>query len=417
MNASGKPNGAAGATLAPDLRPVSPGRAPSLFLAALRAASGGWRGGGLTVHLPDGERFVIEGRGEGPEGVLRVRDPACMRRVLAAGDIGFAEGYMAGEWDTPHLADLLTVLATNFDRLNRLGVGAPLARLANRVLARFRRNTQTQARRNIHAHYDLGNAFYAAWLDPSMTYSSALFGGEDATLEQAQRNKYAALADAMGLEPGMSVLEIGCGWGGFAEFAAGERGARVTGLTISRAQLDYARERLARAGLADRTELRFEDYRVAGGAFDRVASIEMFEAVGEKYWPAYFRAVHDRLRPGGRAGLQVITIADEHFGRYRRRMDFIQKYVFPGGMLISERRLREEAARAGLSWRDIRRFGPDYARTLALWAQRFDAVWDDLRRQGFDETFRRLWLFYLAYCEAGFRTGRTNVVQLVLERP
>lgn len=417
MNASGKSSGAAGATLAPELRPVRPGRAPSLFIAGLKAAASGWRGGALTVLMPDGETHVVPGTGEGPEAVLRIRDLACLRRVLTGGDIGFAEGYMAGEWDTPNLADLLTLLAMNLERLNRLAFGAPLARMANRVLGFLRRNTEAQARKNIHAHYDLGNAFYRAWLDPSMTYSSALFGGQDATLEQAQRNKYAALADAIGLEPGMRVLEIGCGWGGFAEFAAGERQAHVTGLTISRAQLEFARERMARAGLADRTDLRFEDYRNTRGAYDRIVSIEMFEAVGETYWPAYFRTLRERLRPGGRAGLQVITIADERFAQYRRRMDFIQKYIFPGGMLISEKRMHEEAARAGLVWRDVRRFGQDYARTLALWAQRFEGAWDELRRQGFDETFRRLWRFYLAYCEAGFRTGRTNVVQVVLERP
>ena len=347
---------------------------------------------------------------------LRVRAWDSARRALASGDIGVAESYIAGEWDTPDLATLLTVLADNYERLNRLAVGGGLVRAMNWLRhSLFRKNSERQAKRNIHAHYDLGNAFYSAWLDPSMTYSSALFAHGDEALEAAQARKYESLCEAMGLEPGMSVLEIGCGWGGFAEHAAARRGARVTGLTISQAQLDFARARMERQGLADQVELRFQDYRQADGQFDRIASIEMFEAVGEQYWPAYFRTIRERLTDTGRAGLQIITIDASMFDRYRKRVDFIQQYVFPGGMLISEPRLAEEAERAGLKVTATRRFGPDYARTLALWAVRFEAAWDTLRAQGFDEQFRRLWRFYLAYCEAGFRTGRTDVIQVVLE--
>ena len=249
-----------------------------------------------------------------------------------------------------------------------------------------------------------------------MTYSSALFETPDQPLAAAQHHKYAALAHSIGLQQGQSVLEIGCGWGGFAEFAAREVGAKVTGVTISREQYDFARERLFDQGLADKADIRLIDYRDVGGAFDRVASIEMFEAVGERYWPTYFQKIHDVLAPGGRAGLQIITIKDELFESYRARADFIQKYIFPGGMLISERRLREETDRAGLAWSDITRFGQDYARTLAQWAKRFQAAWPQIQPLGFDERFRRLWLFYLSYCEAGFATGRTNVVQLSLTR-
>jgi len=249
-----------------------------------------------------------------------------------------------------------------------------------------------------------------------MTYSSARFERPGQPLSEAQRNKYASLARQIELGPDNHVLEIGCGWGGFAEFAAREIGAKVTAITISPAQHEFAQRRLFEQGLAERAKVRLVDYRDVEGRFDRVASIEMFEAVGEAYWAGYFRKIHEALSPGGRAGLQIITIRDELFAHYRRRADFIQKYVFPGGMLPSERRLKEETERAGLEWRDIVRFGQNYADTLAEWRDRFDAAWDEIKGLGFDERFRRLWRFYLGYCEAGFRTERTNVVQLSLSR-
>jgi cyclopropane-fatty-acyl-phospholipid synthase len=250
-----------------------------------------------------------------------------------------------------------------------------------------------------------------------MTYSSARYERPDQSLDEAQRAKYAALARQIDLAPEHHVLEIGCGWGGFAEFAAGEVGARVTALTISPAQLAFAQERLFRAGLSERVDVRLMDYRDVEGRFDRVASIEMFEAVGEAYWPRYFGKIREVLSPGGRAGLQIITIRDELFGVYRQRSDFMRKYIFPGGMLPSEARLKEETARAGLEWASITRFGQNYARTLAEWGSRFEAAWEDISRLGFDERFKRLWRFYLSYCEAAFRTERTNVVQLSLARP
>ncbi|OYX36286.1 MAG: SAM-dependent methyltransferase [Caulobacterales bacterium 32-69-10] len=393
-----------------------PGLALSIFRAALRRVSGDWIGPSVAIHTPRGEVLRL-GNGAGYELSIRIRSFSCIRRVVAAGDIGFAEGYMAGEWDTPDLARLLTVLADNFDGLKRLSVGGPAAQLANVVGSLFRRNTIAGSRRNIYAHYDLGNAFYEAWLDPGMTYSSALYGGQDQDLEAAQTAKYARLAEAIGLQPGHEVLEIGCGWGGFATFAARAYGARVVGLTISAAQHAYAVERIRREGLEHLVEIRLADYRTVGGAFDRVVSIEMFEAVGEQYWPAYFNQVRARLKPGGRAGLQIITVRDDLFAHYRKRIDFIQKHIFPGGLLPGESRLGEEIARAGLTWDSTRRFGQDYARTLNVWSHRFDAAWPRLRLQGFDERFRRRWAFYLAYCEAGFATGRTDVIQAVLARP
>ncbi len=389
-------------------------RAPAAFRTAVKLASENWEAGAVTFELPSGRELRIAGAKPGPDARLIVRDFRFVSRVLAAGDIGFGEGFMRGEWDTPDLSALLEAFTANLDRLTRLLEGGLAARLCNAVVHGLRHNSRAGSRRNILAHYDLGNAFYARWLDPSMTYSSARYDRPDQSLSEAQRNKYASLARQIGLAPDNHVLEIGCGWGGFAEFAAGEVGARVTGITISPAQHEFARRRLFEKGLAERADIRLVDYRDVEGHFDRVASIEMFEAVGEAYWPLYFHKIREVLSPGGRAGLQIITIRDELFARYRRRADFIQKYIFPGGMLPSERRLREETDRAGLEWREIVRFGQNYADTLAEWARRFEAAWDEIKGLGFDERFQRLWRFYLGYCEAGFRTERTNVVQLSL---
>ena len=398
------------------IRPRAAVRAPLAFRSAFWLIAQNWTRGALTFITPGGARLEIVGQAEGPHAVVQIHRYRFIRRVLAAGAIGFAEGYMAGEWDSPDIAATLTAFALNFDRLNRVTLGNPLVGAANFLEHLMRPNSRVGSRRNIHAHYDLGNAFYASWLDPGMTYSSALFDDPGQSLSAAQMNKYRALCEAMDLRAEHHVLEIGCGWGGFAEYAAGTVGARVTAITISREQYDYAQQRLAQRGLSERVELQLIDYRDVGGAFDRVASIEMFEAVGEQYWPAYFRKVHDVLRPGGRAALQIITIQDELFAGYRRRADFIQKYVFPGGMLAAEGLLRQVTGQAGLTWSGVRRFGRDYADTLAAWLRRFDGAWGDIQRLGFDDRFRRLWRFYLAYCEAGFRTGRTDVIQLGLRR-
>lgn len=384
----------------------------------LRLLSSKWAWGRLTVVLPDGTQRQLSGQTPGHAAVLVIRDARFAVRVLRGGDIGFAEGYMAGEWDTPDLAILLETLVNNYDHIRRLFDGNPLVNVFNWLGHRRNRNSREGSRRNIHAHYDLGNAFYASWLDQSMTYSSARFERLGQSLQDAQRAKYAALARLMDLQSGHSVLEIGCGWGGFAEFAVREVGAVVTGITISREQYDYARRRLFEAGLAERSDIRLIDYRDVEGQFDRVASIEMFEAVGREYWPTYFQKVHDVLKPGGRAGLQIITIQDELFDEYDARTDFIQKYVFPGGTLPSEVRMAPVLTKAGLSSTGVERFGSDYADTLAEWARRFEAAWGDivLSGVGFDDRFRRLWRFYLAYCEAGFRSGRTDVIQMALNR-
>jgi len=391
-------------------------RTPTGFGFVLRFLAANWAVGRLTVRLPNGAVHDLTGKAPGPSATLVVKAYGFARRVLASGDIGFAEGYMADEWDTPHLAGLLEVLVRNYEGIQRLFDGNVIMRALHWTRHKLNRNSREGARKNIHAHYDLGNAFYETWLDRTMTYSSAVFETPGETLEAAQTRKYARLAQAMDLKAGHKVLEIGCGWGGFAEYAAREVGAHVTAITISTEQHAYATRRLADAGLSDRTDIQLIDYRDVQGRFDRVASIEMFEAVGQEYWPTYFDKIHEVLTPGGRAALQIITMDDALFADYHKRTDFIQKYVFPGGMLPSEAVLQPIVERAGLAWSGIDRFGHSYADTLKRWDERFMSAWDQIQRMGFDERFRRLWRFYLAYCEAGFRADRINVVQLSLTR-
>lgn len=402
---------------------MSPVRANAARIASLNAPAGAKAvlfaclkvsGGPLTMRLPDGQALLF-GAGDAPV-ELNVHDWAFARRLLSDGDIGFADGFVAGEWDSPDLPALLVFFADNAERIGRVFTGGVIGRARNLLRHMTRANTREGARRNIHEHYDLGNRFYAAWLDSTMTYSAARFDARTQALEDAQRAKYHALAKRLDLKSGDHVLEIGCGWGGFAEIAARDYGASVTGLTISPSQLEFARERIRKAGLCDRVDLRLQDYRDIEGRFDKVASIEMFEAVGEQYWPIYFGKIADVLKPGGSAALQIITIRDDLFSRYRQRVDFIQRYIFPGGMLPSTERLQEEVARAGLDWRRADAFGLSYAETLAEWARRFTAKWDEIKPLGFDERFKQLWRFYLGYCEAGFRTGRTDVIQLTLAK-
>jgi cyclopropane-fatty-acyl-phospholipid synthase len=363
-------------------------------------------GGLLEVSFPDGGRFVF-GDGE-PVAVMQVRDEQVFSRVLARGDIGLAEAWLDGEWSSPDVTALLTLLARNRAVLREALYGAWHRLLLARVRHAFNRNSRAGSRRNIMAHYDLGNAFYSLWLDRGMSYSAALFGGNPALpLEAAQDAKYRRILGRLAAAPGQRVLEIGCGWGGFAELAT-RAGLQVTGLTLSPAQLEWARERVPDA------DLRLQDYRDTTERFDHVVSIEMFEAVGERWWPTYFRTMANALKPEGRAVIQSITIRDDLFANYRKGTDFIQQYIFPGGMLPSREIFRAQAARQGLTVRDEFAFGPDYARTLALWREAFEASWPQIAPLGFDETFRRLWLFYLSYCEAGFLAGSIDVVQFEL---
>lgn len=391
-----------------------PGVPASFRIAALMLLRA--KKGQIRFHLPNDRLLVFNHGIEGPRAEVIVHNYDFARRAMAGGDIGFAESYMDGEWSTPDLTSVLRYFAVNFEAAGQLAVGGKLVRALNKVRHAFNRNSKTGSRRNIEAHYDLGNEFYASWLDSSMTYSSALYGEDDVTLEEAQHNKYARIANALRVQPDQNVLEIGCGWGGFAEHIAKHNQARVTCLTISPSQRDFALERMQKAGLAERVEIRLEDYRDHRGQYDGVASIEMFEAVGESYWPSYFSKVHDCLKPGASAALQIITIADDIFESYRKRADFIQRYIFPGGMLPSEAALREQCTRAGLALKDTFYFREDYAETLRKWAQRFDAQWPRIQSYGFDERFRRLWMFYLSYCEAGFIQGRIDVGQFELGR-
>ena len=375
------------------------------------------RWGVLLVMLPDGRCFRFGSEMSAPVGVIVVRHGGFAKQLLTGGGIGFAEGYLDQLWDSPDIRVLLTVIARNNDHIGGDMRGKTWFRvlqwLGHHIL---RRNSRSGARRNIHEHYDLGNQFYEKWLDSGMNYSSARFNHPGESLEQAQRNKYLALANSIGLSHGNTMLEIGSGWGGFAEFAAIEYGCSVTGLTISKEQFDFAKKRIFDKGLSDKVKFLMQDYRDVTGQFDRLASIEMFEAVGEKYWPAYFNTVHNSLKPGGVAGLQIITIAERHFDNYRRSRDFIQKYIFPGGMLPSVTALREQAAKANLAWTSSSAFGNDYADTLSLWFDSFNEKWPAIEQPGFDERFRRMWCYYLAYCEGGFRSNNTDVLQIALSR-
>jgi cyclopropane-fatty-acyl-phospholipid synthase len=372
--------------------------------------------GRLTVIVPGGERFLFEGSEPGPEAIFQINDFAFARRLIGRGDIGFGEAYLEGEWETPNLAEFLELFAVNYDAVQTMLAGKPLARLWQIVRHLLNRNTKAGSRKNIHAHYDLGNEFYGSWLDETMTYSSGIYAPGDNDLSSAQTRKYRELAVRTGIRPGDHVLEIGCGWGGFAEFVAREIGARVTGLTISKAQHDFAAARIAKAGLADKVEIKLLDYRDERGVYDRIASIEMFEAVGERYWPGYFEQLRDRLRAGGTAGLQVITIKDESFQFYKREMDFIRAYIFPGGMLPTLGHMRELGQRHGVPLREDHAFGLDYARTISDWRVRFRQAWPSLTPLGFDERFRRMWEYYFAYCEAGFRSGNIDVRQMVFAK-
>ena len=378
--------------------------------------------GQLLIHMPSGETIHRAGAHPGPSGTLVLHRWRAVRRLLFGGDIGFAEAYMAGDWSTPNLTSLIELAARNHETMMPSLDGSRIARVMNRMLHRRRGNTRRGSRRNIPAHYDLGNAFYAAWLDPGMTYSSGLYEDAEMTLEQAQIAKQDLAMDALALTGGERVLEIGCGWGGLAERLARERGCHVVGLTLSPAQLDHARQRNltsspGESGVPGQVELLRRDYRDIDGTFDRVVSIEMLEAVGKEYWPAWFATVRDRLRPGGIAALQVITMTEDRYSAYERGADFIQRHIFPGGMLPSDSVMRQQIATAGLRLDGVRTFGDSYARTLADWQARFQRAWPRLRPMGFDESFKRKWEYYLSYCEAGFRAGALDVGLYCLHRP
>jgi cyclopropane-fatty-acyl-phospholipid synthase len=372
------------------------------------------RAGRLTLITPSGMRLSHQGPAPGPEGVMVLRRWRALRRLLLQGDVAVAESYLDGDWDSPDLPALIEQAGLNMPTLSDTFGGNTLQRLRKRLLHRLNANTRRGSRRNIRHHYDLGNDFYRTWLDRGMTYSSAIFTSPDQTLEQAQTAKQRRAVALMQARPNQTVLEIGCGWGGLAEHLVRHTNCHVTGVTLSPAQLDYAANRMASMPNA---EFRLQDYRDVDGLFDRIVSIEMMEAVGEAYWPSYFATLRDRLKPGGLAVIQAITIEEDKFDGYRRCPDFIQKYIFPGGMLPTISEIRRQTDRAGMVLRSMETFGASYARTLAEWRKRFHAAWPDIEQMGFDGRFRRMWDYYLAYCEGGFRAGTIDVGLYVLAKP
>lgn len=373
--------------------------------------------GNLVLELPDGTQLQ-RGAGGPPSASMRLHNWKVFTRVLRAGDIGLAESYIAQDWSTPDLAALLRLLIANRDALESLVYGNWWGRLAYRVRHLLRRNTKRNSRKNIHAHYDLGNAFYTLWLDPSMNYSSAWFEGDlDGDLTQAQHAKVRRALNAAGVQAGSRVLEIGCGWGALAEMAATDLDAHVTGVTLSTEQLAYGQQRMHNAGLSQQVDLRLQDYRdIQDGPYDAICSIEMVEAVGQEYWDTYFSHVHRLLKPGGKACIQSIVIDDTLFERYVQGTDFIQQYIFPGGCLPSPSSFCAHAQRAGLRVEQAFSFGKDYAETLRRWHQRFVQERAHLLMQGFDARFMHTWELYLAYCEAAFDMGNIDVVQYTLVR-
>lgn len=364
--------------------------------------------GSLTVVTPDGRRLTGRGRAAGPEATLVLHRWRALQRLIVGGDIAFSEAYVAGDWSSPDLPAFIELAALNIPDLAARIDALPPVRLWHRLCHVLKSNSKAGSRRNISFHYDLGNEFYRLWLDESMSYSSAITVAPGESLEEAQRERLAQIVTMLGVEPGERVLEIGCGWGALAATLA-RSGAKVTGITLSREQLAYAQESIATAGLTDRAELRLQDYRDVTESYDRIVSIEMLEAVGEAYWPTYFAKLRACLKPGGSAVLQVITIAEDRFEGYRRQTDFIQRHIFPGGMLPTKTHIAEKAERAGLALVETRCFGIGYAQTLAEWRTRFLAAWPAIEAMGFDARFKRLWEYYLSYCEGGFRAGAIDV--------
>lgn len=373
--------------------------------------------GSIRFILPGGRDVTCRGDEPGPNAVMQFGSYAGVLRLVFSGYVGLGEGYLAGDWSSPSIRTLFQFGIANQNGLRKRLSGKAPVRLLNRILRLMRKNSQSGSRRNIAHHYDLGNAFYETWLDSSMTYSSGLFAGShDGTLEQAQAAKYRKIVDTLRIKPGDRVLEIGCGWGGFAEFAARGTGASVTAITISKEQYDYAVDRIARAGLTESVEIRLCDYRDLSGQFDHIVSIEMLEAVGEAYWPDYFQTLRQSLTDDGRAVVQVITVPDDRFENYRSKTDFIQRYIFPGGMLLSPGEMERQAESAGLGLKGAFYFGGSYAKTLDAWYDRFDENWSAVEALGFDDRFRRLWEYYLNYTAAGFHAGTIDVGQFVLTK-
>jgi cyclopropane-fatty-acyl-phospholipid synthase len=376
--------------------------------------------GGIEATLPDGSRLMLGGRAPGPVPIVELRSWRALVRLAVTGSVGWYKAWDADEWASPDPVPLFELFMLNGDTLAALARAKGVWRLINRVAHGFRANDKARARRNVAHHYDLGNDFYAAWLDRGMTYSSAVFAdplSPSEPLEAAQERKIRLLLDRLNLKPGQRLLDIGCGWGGLAEVAARDYGVQVTGLTLSAEQKAWAEARLAAAGLAGRTAIELADYRDLSGEFDAIASVEMVEAVGQEYWPEYLRSIARALKPHGRAAIQLISIRESLFEGYAANADFIQTFIFPGGMLISEARFRRIAEEAGFVWQGRAGYGLHYAETLKRWRERYEAAVAQGRLpDGFDQPFHRLWRYYLMYCEGGFRGGGIDVAQVTLAK-
>ena len=374
------------------------------------------RAGSLEIDLPDGRTVRLTGKQDGPSARLTLHRWRALRRFFGGGTVGFGESFMDGEWDSPDLPKVIELAARNLPRRPMAFRLVSPWRMGDRVRHLLRQNTRDGSKQNIAAHYDLGNDFYALWLDPGMTYSSAVFARDANDLESAQAEKNRRLLDLASVKAGDRILDVGCGWGGFALQAARDRGAHVTAITVSRAQFDEASRRVQAAGVFEKVDVRLCDYRDLDGEWDHAVSVEMIEAVGEKYWDTYFERVSSCVKSGGVFALQAIVIENERFEAYRRSADFIQKHIFPGGALLSPNVLRDRAAAAGLQWTSAAGYGLDYAHTLAHWRSRFEGASAKVAALGFDERFRRCWSFYLAYCEGGFRAGNIDALQVALVR-
>jgi cyclopropane-fatty-acyl-phospholipid synthase len=404
MAMSGKP-----VETVPDVPKDSGGKLPGVAGLALRKILSLIEVGRLVIELPSGAKIERVGARSGPEAELKLNNWRALRRVAFGGDVGLATAYLDNDWSSPDLTAVFELAAVNGAHFMDAIEGSAPFRLFNWLAHRVRANTRKGSRRNIEAHYDLGNEFYRLWLDAKMIYSSALYRSNAATLEQAQEAKLQRIVESLQLAGDDNVLEIGCGWGSLAAKIARDGAARVTGVTISPAQLDKARALVAEQALGDRVELRLQDYRDINGRFDKIVSIEMIEAVGREYIPKYFETIRERLKPGGLCVLQAITIAEDRFAGYCRRPDFIQRFIFPGGFLPSKTMMRETIERAGLKLTAVENFGDSYALTLREWRQRFLKAWPEIERLGFGPSFKRLWEYYLCYCEAGFRAGAIDV--------
>ena len=372
--------------------------------------------GSVIFKLENGKAIICDSGNKGPDATINIHSYKVIKRLLSAGYLGLAEGYINKEWSSPSLENVFNFGAANMIALDKNLTENLFVRLSSKLTRFLQRNSKRGSRKNIAIHYDLGNDFFLEWLDSTMTYSSALFTDKKEELNIAQNKKYQRIIDKLDIKVSQNILEIGCGWGGFSEYTARKTGSNILGITISREQHDFAVKRIGRANLAEKVAISLQDYREVTGQYDKIVSIEMLEAVGESYWPTYFKTISDRLKENGAAMIQVITVPDDYFDYYRNNVDFIQRYIFPGGMLLCPAKVKEHSEKAGLKLIDTHMFGSSYAQTLKQWQFSFQTRWDKIEKLGFDQKFKRIWEYYLDYTAAGFRSGAISVGQFHLRK-